>query len=217
MSMFEALKACNSSVLEAIIRKSTSKRDVIRRFGFKGNDTRALRYVVEFIKEREIDTTHFSASKTNKYNEEDVKIAVQNSKCVTDVLRELNLSPVGGNLQTIKKIINANNLDISHFDVKNSRRRNKTDSLLQEVLGRLKKDNFIHRSTLRFWILKFGLVEYRCSSCGIEEWKGQPIVLDLDHKDGNRDNNSLENLHFLCPNCHSLTTTFRGRNNARGS
>jgi 5-methylcytosine-specific restriction endonuclease McrA len=51
-----------------------------------------------------------------------------------------------------------------------------------------------------------------CADCGLAEWKSLPINLEVDHKDGNTDNNSRENLWALCPNCHSTTETWRGRN-----
>ena len=51
-----------------------------------------------------------------------------------------------------------------------------------------------------------------CEQCGINEWNGKQLSFELDHKDGNNYNNSLDNLRFLCPNCHSQTETFRGRN-----
>lgn len=53
---------------------------------------------------------------------------------------------------------------------------------------------------------------YRCNKCGISEWQGVTIILELDHKDGNNQNNVRENLEGLCPNCHSITDTWRGRN-----
>ena len=49
-----------------------------------------------------------------------------------------------------------------------------------------------------------------CATCGISEWRGKKISLELEHKDGNHSNNAKENLEALCPNCHSLTTTWRG-------
>lgn len=52
----------------------------------------------------------------------------------------------------------------------------------------------------------------KCGKCGISEWMGSPITLELDHKDGNHHNNKRENLEALCPNCHSQTDTWRGRN-----
>jgi|TARA_B100000035_G_scaffold233311_1_gene201541 5-methylcytosine-specific restriction endonuclease McrA len=49
---------------------------------------------------------------------------------------------------------------------------------------------------------------YKCNSCGISEWQGQGITLDVNHIDGQAYNNILENLEFLCPNCHSQTSTY---------
>lgn len=53
---------------------------------------------------------------------------------------------------------------------------------------------------------------HRCSSCNLEVWLGEPIPLELDHADGNPDNNTEENLRLLCPNCHALTDTYKGKN-----
>lgn len=52
----------------------------------------------------------------------------------------------------------------------------------------------------------------KCNKCGLDNWLGHPIVLELEHKDGNNKNNERNNLEYLCPNCHSLTPTWRGRN-----
>lgn len=53
---------------------------------------------------------------------------------------------------------------------------------------------------------------YLCNRCGIKDWLGEKLTLELEHKDGNNKNNVRENLECLCPNCHSLTKTWRGRN-----
>jgi len=65
---------------------------------------------------------------------------------------------------------------------------------------------------LRKYLNYYNLKEYKCEECGIIEWKDQVITLELDHINGKRDDNRLENLRWLCPNCHSLTPTFRGYN-----
>ena len=52
----------------------------------------------------------------------------------------------------------------------------------------------------------------RCELCGLTEWLGKKLSLEVDHKDGNRYNHSLSNLQILCPNCHSQTNTYRGKN-----
>ena len=53
---------------------------------------------------------------------------------------------------------------------------------------------------------------YKCFNCGISDWLGKPISLEIDHKDGNNSNDIRENLEALCPNCHAQTDTWRGRN-----
>jgi len=54
--------------------------------------------------------------------------------------------------------------------------------------------------------------EEKCELCGLTEWLGKKLSLEVDHKDGNRYNHSLSNLQILCPNCHSQTDTYRGKN-----
>lgn len=57
---------------------------------------------------------------------------------------------------------------------------------------------------------------YKCSECGITDWNGKSLMLDLEHKDGNSDNNLEENLCLLCPNCHSQTDTYKAKNKGNG-
>lgn len=61
-------------------------------------------------------------------------------------------------------------------------------------------------------LIEAGLKQNVCEICGISEWNGKPINMELHHKDGNKHNHSLDNLQMLCPNCHSQTETFRAKN-----
>jgi 5-methylcytosine-specific restriction endonuclease McrA len=61
-------------------------------------------------------------------------------------------------------------------------------------------------------LLQSGIKENRCEICGITHWNDKPIICELDHIDGNRNNHILSNLRMVCPNCHSQTETYRGKN-----
>ncbi len=61
-------------------------------------------------------------------------------------------------------------------------------------------------------LIKHGIFENKCSICGITEWNGFNLNMELDHIDGNKYNHLLENLRMLCPNCHSQTDTYRAKN-----
>jgi hypothetical protein len=65
---------------------------------------------------------------------------------------------------------------------------------------------------LRIRLIKEGIKEHMCECCGLREWNDRPIPLEVNHIDGVRTNHLLENLELICPNCHSQTETFRGKN-----
>ena len=67
------------------------------------------------------------------------------------------------------------------------------------------KNEFISTPRLRKKLIQDGMKNHKCEMCGIENWLGKDITLELHHIDGNRFNNDLSNLQILCPNCHSLT------------
>lgn len=76
-----------------------------------------------------------------------------------------------------------------------------------------KEDSTYDTYTAKTVVQRENLKEYKCEQCGIQDsWNGKPLVLELDHANGKHNDHRLENLRFLCPNCHSQTSTFRGRN-----
>jgi 5-methylcytosine-specific restriction endonuclease McrA len=74
------------------------------------------------------------------------------------------------------------------------------------------KNSKHNRSVLRKTIISQKLIPYKCAICGIVEWQGKTLSLELDHINGENNDNRIENLRFLCPNCHSQTDTYGSRN-----
>ena len=80
---------------------------------------------------------------------------------------------------------------------------------LEDVLASGRRRN---RSHVKVRLLEAGLKELRCEACGLTEWQSRPISFELHHINGDGYDNRLENLELLCPNCHSQTDTWGGRN-----
>lgn len=70
---------------------------------------------------------------------------------------------------------------------------------------------------LRIRLLREGVKEHRCEVCGLSEWLGSPIPLELDHINGINNDHRLHNLRLICPNCHAQTDNYRGKNWGKAS
>jgi len=73
------------------------------------------------------------------------------------------------------------------------------------------KNGGVSRHLIKKKLLREGLKEHKCECCGLTEWMGQPIPLELHHENGDQTNVAIENLRLLCPNCHSFTDNYRGK------
>ncbi len=85
---------------------------------------------------------------------------------------------------------------------------------MSEIL--VEHSHYSNLTSLKRRLLAEGLLDYACTRCGICTWLGMPLALHLDHVNGVGDDHRLENIRLLCPNCHSQTDTYCGRNVARG-
>lgn len=149
---------------------------------------------------------------TTKYTKELLEDAVKNSTSMAKVLDYLGLGHTGGNHAYIKRLIESYNISMSQF---NGRVWNKGGigprKSPSEYLRLYDRNKPIGTDMIRKRMLRDGVKEHRCEVCGNTEWLGDPIPLEIHHIDGDRWNNVLENLQFLCPNCHSKTDNFCGK------
>ena len=74
-------------------------------------------------------------------------------------------------------------------------------------------DDCVGPKTKKKWLI--GKHGHKCQDCGIETWKGKPAPIQMDHTDGNPDNNEESNLRLLCANCHAMTETYGSRNRGK--
>lgn len=137
---------------------------------------------------------------------------VKESGCIQDVRRKLGYSATSGSItKYIKKRIEDLKLDTSHFGKYRFENHSHPRYSLDEILVENSKYENIDRLKKR--ILKENLLEYKCCKCGNKgEWNGEELVLQLEHKNGIHNDHRIENLCFLCPNCHSQTSTYSGKN-----
>lgn len=146
-----------------------------------------------------------------KYTNEDVIQAVASSTSIRQVLTKLNLKEAGGNYATIKKLIKELSLDISHLTGKGWSKDRKFGPK-RPIESYLSNENSIISHKLRLRLINENIFEHKCYSCNNTTWLDNPIPLELEHINGDRLDNTLNNLTLLCPNCHALTETYRGKN-----
>jgi 5-methylcytosine-specific restriction endonuclease McrA len=147
-----------------------------------------------------------------KYTVDQLREAVSSSTSIRQVLSKLSIIAAGGNYATIKAAFIHYDLDTSHFTGQASNRGKVFTFRNQPLSAYLNNSKKIQSDKLRRRLIQEGLLATSCASCNLSDWLGGPIPLELDHVDGNRLNNNLSNLRLLCPNCHALTPTYRGKN-----
>lgn len=148
-------------------------------------------------------------SKNTKYTKEILETAVENTFSYAGVLRYLGLRQAGGTQSYISSRIKGFSIDTSHFTGQAHNKGKASNNRLSpsQILVIMPKGSLRQRhSRLKRAMIESG-IDYTCAECGMSNiWNGKIICLEVDHIDGDWLNNLLENLRFLCPNCHSQQT-----------
>ncbi len=200
--------------LISFIASSKSKRAVLKKCGMLNNDSNQYYHLEQFIEENCVSIEHFTCKKRDMS-----KIAsyVKDSRSIREVGLKLGLGVGERNLSTIwyKKIrrwIREHDIDISHFNFEaryvGNQTRYKDENLF--ILNSRASSHTVKDRYLKY--RKANAIPYICDmdGCKVSTWLNKPMILQMDHKNGNNLDHGLENLRLLCPNCHSQTETFGG-------
>jgi 5-methylcytosine-specific restriction endonuclease McrA len=144
-------------------------------------------------KEKSINLWHLSKEK--------IEQAIINSESFLELATILNVSR-----QYITRKVRKYKLDYSHFRPSRGRFYTSKDILIKD-------SKFKRYAVIKSLILREDLLDYKCANCGLSAlWNEKKLSLEIHHINGDSKDNRLENLQFLCPNCHSQTSSYKGKN-----
>lgn len=152
-------------------------------------------------------------NKIYKLSDEQFVELLKKSSTISEVLFKLGYTVKGNSwgYSQVRRRMDDLNLDYSIFKGKSAVIKiTKLNNVRKEDI--LKENCKHQRTVLRRYVIKNNLIPYKCAICGCTEWQGKTLSLELDHINGINNDNRLENLRFLCPNCHSQTSTYGSRN-----
>ena len=146
--------------------------------------------------------------KINEYSKTDLLQLINCSDSYKNFLSKLGYSSSGNAYRHTKKYLDS--IGVDYTKLTKDKWSSKEKSIEEVFINGI---NFCNKS-LKNKILKYVLLDYVCVICNNNgEWMGDKLSLHLDHINGDSTDNRIENLRFLCPNCHSQTETYAGKNN----
>lgn len=147
-----------------------------------------------------------------KKTKEELEDIVAKSETWSDVMRKLGYTANRGNsFLGLKKYIDKMGINYSHFKGRAHGRSINRKYLLSDIF--CKDSKYVNMSKLKQYAIKYMNLGNKCCICGLSEWMGKPITLQLHHINGDNRDNRIENLQLLCPNCHSQTDSFCKKSN----
>lgn len=151
------------------------------------------------------------------YSKKNIKIALIGASSIKEVLINLGIRAAGANYKTINKYLKKYEIDVSYFYNKkiSIERKPKIKRPLSEVLV---ENSSYSRTSLKTRLFTEGLLQNKCELCGQDEnWNGKKMALILDHINGVFNDNRINNLRIVCPNCEGTLDTHAGKNNKKES
>ena len=138
-----------------------------------------------------------------------IQNSLDNSSSYVELFEKLDLVLSKSLIKMLQYRIKVDGIDRERF-IKNTKKTKFNEELdLSHIL--IENSKYFSSSNLKQKLIKREVLEYKCSICGIIDWNGKELSLQLDHINGINNDNRLENLRLLCPNCHSQTDTYAGK------
>ena len=152
-----------------------------------------------------------TVQKSRDIPKQELEEIVKNATCFTEILPLIGLSNKGHNNTTLKKRLDFEGINYEHIlDKRNYHKKYKSSIPLSDILV---ENSSYNRTHLKKRLIDTHLLENKCSICEmVPFWEGKSLVLILDHINGISNDNRLENLRLVCPNCNSQLDTHAGRN-----
>lgn len=146
----------------------------------------------------------------DKLEESKFREIIRNSKSISQVFNHLKLCKSGDQYVIFKNRVHQLGISLDHFRGNYDNLQHIHNAIPQEKM--FQKETNHCSNTLKRRIIKDNLKPYKCEKCSnIGDWLGESLSLQLDHINGDRNDNRLDNLRFLCPNCHTQTSTYSGK------
>lgn len=168
----------------------------------------------DFSRARPFADCRYNRFVNNKADYTELSKIVSECFSVAQVCKRLGLKPAGGNYKTVVRRINDAGISSTHFTGSgwNVGVKKMQTNYGKDISSLLVIDSPYQTYKLKRRLIKEGIKSNLCERCGVASRLGQSLSLELDHINGINTDNRLCNLRILCPNCHSQTETWRGRN-----
>lgn len=213
MSAFQKLISFSKEELIGLLKEHKSKVALLRTIGINPKHSKCVRYLVKFVKDNNVDITHHGQTRGlhNLFTKEQIQQFANDSLCWTDLIHKLGRRFYGNMISPVKRLVKYYDINTSHFNASLAAARNR------KILNNISKPNeevfiehsTLHRASIKRRIINGNLISYKCRDCNnIGTWNDKEIILELEHINGINNDHRLENLCFLCPNCHSQTATY---------